>query len=200
VSRLTGFLRTWGQAYALGVTVTASCYSVANNLPNQLYEIVIGGMLVTAFLPVYLSVKQREGTKGASAYTSNLVSIVLVLMGFAMGNRMAAVLFVGLLGAGAFATVAPLQLRVLNQAQGAGQSMASSLNIAAFNLGNALGAWLGGVVIEHGPGLPSLPWVAAVLTLGGLAVAGFSVWRERAAKQGGVQSGHFPGAPSRSRP
>ncbi|MDO4403734.1 MAG: murein biosynthesis integral membrane protein MurJ [Atopobiaceae bacterium] len=81
VSRLTGFLRTWGQAYALGVTVTASCYSVANNLPNSLYEIVIGGMLVTAFLPVYLSVKQREGTKGASAYTSNLVSIVLVLMG-----------------------------------------------------------------------------------------------------------------------
>ena len=69
VSRLTGFLRTWGQAYALGVTVTASCYSVANNLPNQLYEIVIGGMLVTAFLPVYLSVKQRAGTKGASAYT-----------------------------------------------------------------------------------------------------------------------------------
>ncbi len=81
VSRLTGFLRTWGQAFALGVTVTASCYSVANNLPNQLYEIVIGGMLVTAFLPVYLSVKQREGTRGASAYTSNLVSIVLVLMG-----------------------------------------------------------------------------------------------------------------------
>ena len=81
VSRLTGFLRTWGQAYALGVTVTASCYSVANNLPNQLYEIVIGGMLVTAFLPVYLSVKQKEGTRGASAYTSNLVSIVLVLMG-----------------------------------------------------------------------------------------------------------------------
>ncbi|MBP3894337.1 MAG: murein biosynthesis integral membrane protein MurJ [Atopobiaceae bacterium] len=81
VSRLTGFLRTWGQAYALGVTVTASCYSVANNLPNSLYEIVIGGMLVTAFLPVYLSVKQRAGTKGASEYTSNLVSIVLVLMG-----------------------------------------------------------------------------------------------------------------------
>lgn len=81
VSRLTGFLRTWGQAFALGVTVTASCYSVANNLPNQLYEIVIGGMLVTAFLPVYLSVKQRSGAKGASAYTSNLVSIVLVLMG-----------------------------------------------------------------------------------------------------------------------
>lgn len=81
ISRLTGFFRTWSQAYALGVTVTASCYSVANNLPNQLYELVIGGMLVTAFLPVYLSVKKRLGSEGASAYSSNLVSLVLILMG-----------------------------------------------------------------------------------------------------------------------
>lgn len=81
ISRLTGFFRTWGQAYALGVTVTASCYSVANNLPNQLYELVVGGMLVTAFLPVYLSVKKRLGTKGASEYTSNLISLVVLIMG-----------------------------------------------------------------------------------------------------------------------
>lgn len=81
VSRLTGFLRTWGQAYAIGVTVMASCYSVANNLPNQLYELVAAGMLTTAFLPVYMSVRKRAGVEGASAYTSNLVSIVLVLMG-----------------------------------------------------------------------------------------------------------------------
>ena len=126
------------------------------------------------------------------------LALVLALMGFAMGHRVAAVLFVGLLGTGAFATVSPLQLRVLNQAQGAGQSMASSLNIAAFNLGNALGAWLGGVVIAHGPGLASLPWVAALLTLGGLAVAGYSVWRERAATRGSLAPGRLPGRPSRS--
>ena len=81
VSRLTGFLRTWGQAYAIGVTVMASCYSIANNLPNQLYELVAAGMLTTAFLPVYMTVKKRAGTEGASAYTSNLVSIVLLVMG-----------------------------------------------------------------------------------------------------------------------
>jgi putative peptidoglycan lipid II flippase len=81
ISRITGFLRTWGQAYALGVTVTASCYTVANNLPNQLYELVMGGMLVTAFLPVYLSVKKRAGTKGASEYASNLASITTLIMG-----------------------------------------------------------------------------------------------------------------------
>jgi len=81
VSRLTGFFRTWGQAYAIGVTVMASCYSVANNLPNSLYELVVAGMLTTAFLPVYMSVKKRAGREGANEYTSNLVSIILVIMG-----------------------------------------------------------------------------------------------------------------------
>jgi len=52
-----------------------------------------------------------------------------------------------------------------------GQNLASSLNIAAFNLGNALGAWVGGVVIDHGPGLRALGWAAALLTLVGLMIA-----------------------------
>ena len=81
ISRITGFFRTWGQAYALGVTVTASCYTVANNLPNLLYELVIGGMLVTAFLPVYLSVKRKAGREGANEYASNLISLVVIIMG-----------------------------------------------------------------------------------------------------------------------
>ncbi len=80
LSRITGFFRTWAQAYALGTTLLASCYTVANNLPNQLYELVIGGMIMTAFLPVYLSVKQKSGQKGANEYVSNLLSIVCVLM------------------------------------------------------------------------------------------------------------------------
>ncbi|KQW52396.1 MULTISPECIES: MFS transporter [unclassified Roseateles] len=103
---------------------------------------------------------------------------VLALMGFTLQNQALAVLFIGLLGAAGFATVAPLQLRVLDKASGAGQSMASSLNIAAFNLGNALGAWLGGVVIADGTGLSHVPWAAAALTLGGLAVAWISVRKD----------------------
>ena len=80
------------------------------------------------------------------------LAAVLGLMTFALHEPIAAVISVGLLGAAAFATVAPLQMWVLEKAGGAGQSLASSFNIAAFNLGNALGAWLGGVVIDHGPG------------------------------------------------
>ena len=81
VSRITGFFRTWCQSWALGATVMSSCYTIANNLPNQLYELVMGGMLVTAFLPVYMSVKRRAGREGASAYASNLLSLVAILMG-----------------------------------------------------------------------------------------------------------------------
>lgn len=81
ISRLTGFIRTWGQAFALGTTLLSSCYTVANNLPNQLYELVIGGMLITAFLPVYLDVRERKGRRGANEYVSNLLSVLLVILG-----------------------------------------------------------------------------------------------------------------------
>ncbi|OOG62761.1 MFS transporter [Rhodanobacter sp. B04] len=98
------------------------------------------------------------------------LAAVLGVMGFVLHNQMLTVIFTGLLGVAAFATVPPLQLWVLHNAEGA-QSLASSLNIGAFNLGNALGAWLGGVVIEHGPGLGAVTWVAALVTLLGLVAA-----------------------------
>jgi DHA1 family inner membrane transport protein len=107
------------------------------------------------------------------------LALVLGCMTFALHSKPAAVLFTGLLGAVAFATVAPLQLWVLQRAGGAGQSLASSLNIGAFNLGNALGAWLGGLVIEHGPGMAALTWSGALVVLAGLIVALWCVRLER---------------------
>lgn len=96
---------------------------------------------------------------------------VLALMTFAIHDRIATVAFVALLGAAAFATVPPLQMWVLEKAVGAGQSLASSFNIAAFNLGNAAGAWLGGFVIDRGPGLGAVTWVAALVPLSAMLVA-----------------------------
>ncbi len=103
------------------------------------------------------------------------LAVVLAFMTFAIHNQIAAVLFVGLLGVAAFATVAPLQMRVLEKAHGEGQNLASSLNIAAFNLGNAMGAWVGGLVITHQLGLNAVPWVAAILTVFGFVVAVWSL-------------------------
>ena len=81
VSRITGFARTWAMAFALGSTLLSSSYQVANNLPNMLYELVVGGMLVTAFLPVYVSVKKKLGQRASNEYASNLLTIVVVFLG-----------------------------------------------------------------------------------------------------------------------
>ncbi|MDX3924397.1 MAG: MFS transporter [Shinella sp.] len=98
------------------------------------------------------------------------LSAVLLLMTFAIHHAALAVVAIGLFGATAFATVSPLQMWVLEKAEGAGQGLASSFNIAAFNLGNAIGAWLGGVVIDKGPGLGFVTLVAGVVPLLALAV------------------------------
>ena len=118
----------------------------------------------------------------ARALIGTLAGLALVLAAFSLGLwvKGPAVALVGLIGAASFATVAPLQLRVLQQAGPAGQTLASSLNIAAFNLGNALGAWAGGLTIDHGPGLAALPLVAASITALGLAIALLSLRLDRA--------------------
>jgi len=107
------------------------------------------------------------------------LAIVLVALAPALSMKIPTVLLMGFLGVAAFATVAPLQLRVLEKAGNAGRNLASSLNIAAFNLGNALGAWAGGVTIDAGLGFAALPLVAAAITLIGLAVALWSAHLDR---------------------
>ena len=102
------------------------------------------------------------------------LSAVLFAMSFAVHDKVAAVIAIGLFGAAAFATVPPLQMWVLEKDDGAGQGLASSFNIAAFNLGNAIGAWLGGTVIDKGPGLDAVIWVAGLVPLAALATALFA--------------------------
>ncbi|WPZ15624.1 MFS transporter [Nitratireductor rhodophyticola] len=100
-----------------------------------------------------------------------LLSAVLFVMSFAVHEKVTAVIAIGVFGAAAFATVPPLQMWVLEKAEGAGQGLASSFNIAAFNLGNAIGAWLGGAVIDRGPGLGAVIWIAGLVPMAAFAVA-----------------------------
>lgn len=116
------------------------------------------------------------------------LALVLGFMGFALHNSFAAILFVGLLGAAGFATVAPLQMWVMQKTEGASQSLASSFNIAAFNLGNALGAWVGGAVIDQGPGLGAVPLVAALFPIAAVVVAVISLRLDKAPQTTAVLS------------
>ncbi len=96
--------------------------------------------------------------------------VVLVLLAPLLGSKMGALVAVAALGFAAFATVAPLQMWVMSNAGGAGESLASSVNIAAFNLGDAIGAWAGGAALSA-IGLGAITWVAAVFPLAAIGVA-----------------------------
>jgi len=94
----------------------------------------------------------------------SLVGIMAVLALFAWGLRWeagaAALIF--LWGVATFAVVPPLQTRVMEKA-GEAPSLASAVNIGAFNLGNAIGAAIGGGVIDGGFGYRSVPLAGAAL-------------------------------------
>lgn len=106
------------------------------------------------------------------AFLAALAVVLLVFVGTAHAQLPAAITIL-LFGAAGFATVAPLQARVMDKAEGA-PALASAANIAAFNLGNAGGAWLGGLAIDHGLGYTAPNWIGAILAIAGLAVALFS--------------------------
>lgn len=100
------------------------------------------------------------------------LAVVLVLAAFTQTSQslIPAAITLVLWGIFAFALCPILQLLIIDQAHEA-PNLGSTLNQSAFNLGNAAGAWLGGVTIDHGPGLHAVPYVAALLPLAGIAVA-----------------------------
>ncbi|WP_246118932.1 MFS transporter [Cupriavidus campinensis] len=140
-----------------------------------------GGMIIGNILGGRMADRRPTGALLGSLAA---LTVVLAAMTLALHQPVAVVAFVGVLGVAAFTTVSPLQLRVLRHAHGAGQNLASSFNIAAFNLGNGIGAWLGGVVVDHGPGLTALPWIAALAPLAALGIALLAVRAERRGDDG----------------
>ncbi|WP_225099248.1 MFS transporter [Streptomyces sp. CoH27] len=102
--------------------------------------------------------------------TLALLSVTLLCFSLAASHQVAAVVLTFLIGVFGFATVPPLQKRVLDNAAGA-PTLASSLNIGAFNLGNAIAAWLGGLTISAGFGYASSSAVGAVMAAAALLTA-----------------------------
>jgi DHA1 family inner membrane transport protein len=118
--------------------------------------------------------------------------VVLCLFSVAARNPWTAAIAVFLVGTGV-AIVPALQLRLMDVAADA-QTLAAALNHSAFNIANALGAWLGGVAIVGGLGWASTGWVGALLAVGGLAIFAWSLKEERKPPGALVQCVESPGA------
>lgn len=81
ISRITGLVRTWVMAFALGNTLITSAYQVANNMPNVVFDLVAGGLLGAAFIPVYMLEKENKGEKGGDEFANNLLNLTIVVLG-----------------------------------------------------------------------------------------------------------------------
>jgi DHA1 family inner membrane transport protein len=112
-------------------------------------------------------------------------AVVLSLFSVAARHTWTATIDVLLVGTGV-AIVPALQIRLMDVAEEA-QSLAAALNHSAFNIANALGAWLGGIAIAGGLGWASTGWVGAMLAVGGLLIFTVSLAaEERKARSGAV--------------
>ncbi|MAA96760.1 MAG: MFS transporter [Stappia sp.] len=137
-------------------------------------------LFVTAMLVIYglgLAVGNWVGGRFADrsldgTLIGSLVAVVVLLALFAvlMGSAVAAAPLIFLWGIASFALVPPLQTRVVLEASEA-PNLASAMNIGAFNLGNAIGAALGGAVIDAGLGYPAVSLAGVGMALAGLALA-----------------------------
>lgn len=125
-----------------------------------------GGLFVGNFLGGKAADKNLDGS-----LVIILAGLVLVLLFFALNasSSIATLVSLALMGGFGFATVPGLQMRVMHFASSA-PTLASGANIGAFNLGNALGAWLGGVTISAGLGYTSPIWAGTAITVAALLV------------------------------
>ncbi len=107
-----------------------------------------------------------------------LLIAIFIVMPFTEGSAAPAIVMVFVWGFVQFAAGAPLQARVVEQAKGA-PNLASTLNQGAFNLGNALGAGLGGLLLTAGVGYRWLPSASGIVACGSLGVALLAMRLER---------------------
>ncbi|WP_145592474.1 MFS transporter [Yersinia bercovieri] len=147
-----------------GVSWTLLLMGVGLTLGN-----IVGGRLADWRLSVSLTV------------TFLLIAVLSALFSWTSYSLLAAEVTLFLWSAAAFSAVPALQINVVAYGKKA-PNLVSTLNIAAFNVGNALGAWVGGMVIVRGLGLTAVPLAAAGLAVIGLLLCLFTFSRARAGK------------------
>lgn len=121
-----------------------------------------------------------------------VLSVVMALFNWTVYSPWAAIVTMFLWGIADFAVASPLQTRVVNEASGA-PNLASTLNQSAFNLGNALGASIGGFAIDQGLDYARLPWLGCVMALCALGLTVFSHAIDRRRAEVRLQSGVVAG-------
>ncbi|MFS3929445.1 MFS transporter [Priestia flexa] len=109
-------------------------------------------------------------------------AIVLIVLSFTAPFKAVGLITIFLMGLFAFMNVPGLQILVVNLAEKyvpSAVNVASALNIAAFNIGIAIGAFVGGVIVDS-IGIIHTPWIGGVMVIGAVLLTAWSARIEKA--------------------
>ncbi len=176
---------------AMGTTVLGSgaMFALYTYVAPLLADITHAGPGFVAFALVLIGIGFTLGNSlggrladwsldGATQLILAALAAIMAVLPLLLTTHVGAALGLVAWGAAAFGIVPPVQMRVM-QAAAQAPGLASSVNVGAFNLGNAVGAAAGGLVISQGLGYAAVPWVGAALAAGGLGLA----WLGRAKRR-----------------
>lgn len=176
---------------AMGTTVLGSSamFSLYTYVAPLLADITHASPAFVAFALVLIGIGFTVGNKlggrladwsldGATKLILAALAVVMLALPLLLTTHVGAAIGLVIWGAVSFGIVPPVQMRVM-QAAAQAPGLASSVNIGAFNLGNALGAALGGLVISRGLGYTAVPVMGAVLAAAGLVLVWLSNVRRR---------------------
>ena len=180
---------------AMGTTVlgSAAMFTLYTYIAPMLTELTQASPGFVAFALVLIGIGFTLGNSlggrladwsldGATKLILAALALTMLLLPVLLTTHTGAAIGLVFWGAAAFGIVPPVQMRVM-QAASQAPGLASSVNVGAFNLGNAVGAALGGMVIGQGLGYAAVPLVGAALAAGGLALVWLGSMHHRQARQ-----------------
>jgi MFS transporter, DHA1 family, inner membrane transport protein len=187
--RLTQEARTLGRtqvvlAMLVSVLSSASLFSVFTYITPILENVTrVSAQAVTPILLMFgvgLTIGNLLGGRlgdwklmpSLLAFLTVLVAI-LALFTVTSDTPVPAMATIFVWGVLAFALISPLQMRVTGEAWQA-PNLASTINVGAFSLGNAVGAWIGAIALIHGQPYDRLPWIGAALAAAALVLTAVS--------------------------
>ncbi len=134
------------------------------------YAMILAGLGMVA--GNFLGAKMAEWIQPLKAVmiSLSLMIAVLLLNSWAAVNPVAVLVLTFIIGVVAFTVATPIQMAIINTAKGS-ESLGSSMNQSAFNMGNASGAYLAGLPIAFGFGIQAASLVGAAMAATGVGIA-----------------------------
>jgi DHA1 family arabinose polymer transporter-like MFS transporter len=134
------------------------------------YAMILAGLGMVAGNFLGAKMAEKFSPLKAVAVSLSLMIIVLLLNAFVAVNPYAVMAMTFIIGVIAFTVATPIQMAIINTSKGS-ESLGSSMNQSAFNMGNASGAYFAGLPIAYGYGITTASMVGALMAAIGLGIS-----------------------------